>query len=62
VIALSALIIANQVTNLLGGSSSGSIINNAANSPMTGASTTAPNNPSLPASSLPSGWNRGGQD
>ena len=41
VIALSALIIANQVTNLVGG---------------------APNSPSLPASSLPSGWNRGGQD
>jgi hypothetical protein len=44
VIALSALIIANQVTNLLGGSSS-SVINNAANSPMTGAAV-----PSLPAS------------
>lgn len=43
VIALSALIIANQVTSLLGGGA-------------------APNNPSLPASSLPSGWNRGGQD
>jgi len=41
VIALSALIIANQVTNLVGG---------------------APNSPSLPASTLPSGWNRGGQD
>jgi len=50
VIALSALIIANQVTNLLGGSSSSNIINNAANSPMTGASSTVPNNPSLPVS------------
>ncbi|HLM84348.1 MAG TPA: pilin [Candidatus Bathyarchaeia archaeon] len=44
VIALSALIIANQVTSLIGGGS------------------VAPNNPALPASSLPSGWNRGGQD
>jgi type IV secretory pathway VirB2 component (pilin) len=45
VIALSALIIANQVTNLLGGSSTSSVINNAANSSMTGATV-----PSLPAS------------
>lgn len=43
VIALASLIIANQVTSLVGGGA-------------------APNNPSLPASSLPSGWNRGGQD
>lgn len=44
VIAVAALVIANQVVSLVG---SGSV---------------APNNPSLPASSLPSGWNRGGQD
>lgn len=43
VIALASLIIAQQVTSLIGGG-------------------VAPNNPSLPASSLPSGWNRGGQD
>ena len=43
VIAVAALIIAQQVVNLIGSGS-------------------APNSSYLPASSLPSGWNRGGQD